>query len=245
MSLERIGEILKKQRIQKGISLEEIARETQINIDQLKAIENAESSKLPAKVYMKGFIQAYGRVIQFDVQPLLDIVGSVQEDPVLKITQPKNVDEGLRTHINLAHFILSAGIVFFVGIIVFMRSLLNQYEVKQKNQPGIQISKEKSDSPQTAPPTILPTAPPAPRPPQPKEDILEPINEDSSSALLDAELMKNPVYFKKMKERIEKHLPKNFEILPPLEVPDLTQEAGQDPVEIEERILENMERQSQ
>ena len=42
-----------------GVTLEQIADETKIRLDYLRAIEASEASRLPAPVFLKGFVKAY------------------------------------------------------------------------------------------------------------------------------------------------------------------------------------------
>jgi len=54
-----VGAYLKRLRIAKGASLDDIARATRVGRSHLEALENDESAELPAPVFVKGFIRAY------------------------------------------------------------------------------------------------------------------------------------------------------------------------------------------
>ena len=60
------GRHLKSIRLEKGISLKQIASETRIGMDTLLLIENEDLSKLPAEVFMKGFLRSYAKAIGAD-----------------------------------------------------------------------------------------------------------------------------------------------------------------------------------
>ncbi len=60
------GRYLKAVRIEKGINLEEVSRETRIRMDNLLLIEKEDHDKLPAEVFMRGFLRAYARAIGAD-----------------------------------------------------------------------------------------------------------------------------------------------------------------------------------
>jgi len=60
------GRYLKRIRLENGISLEEVSRETRIGTDILLLIENQEHEQLPAEVFVKGFIRSYAKVIGAD-----------------------------------------------------------------------------------------------------------------------------------------------------------------------------------
>ncbi len=62
------GQYLKSMRLAKGVSLEEISRETRIGKDLLLSIENGDDASLPAEAFVKGFLRAYSGTIGIDGQ---------------------------------------------------------------------------------------------------------------------------------------------------------------------------------
>lgn len=55
----------------RGISLEQIAESTKINIRSLRAIEGGEFEKLPGGIYNTSYIRQYAKAIDFDEAELL------------------------------------------------------------------------------------------------------------------------------------------------------------------------------
>jgi cytoskeletal protein RodZ len=55
----------------RGISLEQIAESTKINIRSLKAIEGGDFNKLPGGIYNTSYIRQYAKAIDFDEAELL------------------------------------------------------------------------------------------------------------------------------------------------------------------------------
>ncbi|HTT62132.1 MAG TPA: helix-turn-helix domain-containing protein [Bryobacteraceae bacterium] len=55
----------------RGISLEQIAESTKINIRSLKAIERGDFKKLPGGIYNTSYIRQYAKAIDFDEAELL------------------------------------------------------------------------------------------------------------------------------------------------------------------------------
>ena len=76
MSLSQIGQILNQEREYKGLTLKQISDKTCISRTQLEAVEKGDVSKLPAKAYVRGFIQAYSKVLNIDPSPLLEMYGT-------------------------------------------------------------------------------------------------------------------------------------------------------------------------
>ena len=57
------GAYLKTIRMQKGISLREVSEETRIGEEMLTNLENEDHERLPADVFVKGFLRAYAKAI--------------------------------------------------------------------------------------------------------------------------------------------------------------------------------------
>lgn len=70
--VEYRGRSLKELREKLGIDLKTISAETKINAKILEAIEAEEISRLPAPVYLKGFLKAYARALRLDPQKLVE-----------------------------------------------------------------------------------------------------------------------------------------------------------------------------
>jgi cytoskeletal protein RodZ len=60
------GQYLQASRLEQQISLERVSEETRIGLGILKLIENEDHEKLPAEVFVKGFLRAYARAIGVD-----------------------------------------------------------------------------------------------------------------------------------------------------------------------------------
>jgi hypothetical protein len=63
---DSFGHYLQMARIERQISLEEISRRTRIGMDVLRAMEHEELDKLPAEVFVKGFLRSYAREVGVD-----------------------------------------------------------------------------------------------------------------------------------------------------------------------------------
>ncbi len=60
------GHYLQMARIERQVSLEQISRRTRIGMDVLRAIENEDLGRLPAEVFVKGFLRSYAREVGVD-----------------------------------------------------------------------------------------------------------------------------------------------------------------------------------
>ena len=64
--MNTVGEYLRAQRKTSGVSLEQIASATRINVSQLRAIEEDDFSNLPGGVFTISFVKQYARAIGAD-----------------------------------------------------------------------------------------------------------------------------------------------------------------------------------
>ncbi len=71
--MKRTGEILKKEREARGLSLHEIGLSLKINSKILKAIEEGDSTRLPAKTFLRGFVQSYAGYLKLNVEEVLKV----------------------------------------------------------------------------------------------------------------------------------------------------------------------------
>jgi len=63
---------LEKTRMQKGLTLRQIADETKIGVRTLEAIERGDFGKLPGGVYSTSYLRQYARLVDFDEGQLLE-----------------------------------------------------------------------------------------------------------------------------------------------------------------------------
>ncbi|MFH2012246.1 MAG: RodZ domain-containing protein [Pseudomonadota bacterium] len=69
--MDSFGEYLKKERESKSISLEEISAATKVRKILLEAIESNDIDKLPAEVFVIGFLKAYASYVGLDVDEVV------------------------------------------------------------------------------------------------------------------------------------------------------------------------------
>jgi cytoskeleton protein RodZ len=71
--MKKTGEILRKAREEKGLSLNEIGLSLKISSKVLKAIEEGNERQLPAKTFLRGFVQSYANYLHLDTDKILEI----------------------------------------------------------------------------------------------------------------------------------------------------------------------------
>jgi transcriptional regulator with XRE-family HTH domain len=72
MSREAFGPRLRRERLRQGITLEQIAAETNIEITLLAALEVNDLSAWPTGIYARAYIRQYAATIGLDVEDTVD-----------------------------------------------------------------------------------------------------------------------------------------------------------------------------
>ena len=71
MSTDSVGPLLKQARETHGLSLDQVASVTRIQLKYLQALEEEHFAALPEPVFTKGFVRAYARALGLDEQDVL------------------------------------------------------------------------------------------------------------------------------------------------------------------------------
>src|SRR5689334_22808231 len=134
-SIEGLGKKFQDARLARGLTLDEAARLTKIRPARLAEIEADDFSQFPSLAYAKGFLLIYGKFLDVDVTPYLEVFESsenvtvdgysyLQEKSAAKPTRaraPVVPRSGNRT--SLAPFVV--GVVLLLVGFSFMKLLLN------------------------------------------------------------------------------------------------------------------------
>ncbi|MBP9797811.1 helix-turn-helix domain-containing protein [Candidatus Woesebacteria bacterium] len=68
--ITNVGQLLKKERENKDITLEQVEKETRIRLINLKAIESEDWSQFQSRTYVQGVIKRYGSFLGLDAEKL-------------------------------------------------------------------------------------------------------------------------------------------------------------------------------
>lgn len=90
--MKKTGDMLKKARQEKGLSLHEIGLSLKINSKVLKAIEDGDPEGLPAKTFLRGFVQSYAQYLRLNNDEIMALfteeMGSTRPSPLVKSLDP-------------------------------------------------------------------------------------------------------------------------------------------------------------
>ncbi|MDP3957743.1 MAG: DUF4115 domain-containing protein [bacterium] len=115
-----LGEKLRKLRGDFRMSLAEISKATRIQVKYLEYLENGEYDRLPAEVYVRGFLRSYARYLNIDEQALTklyererNIQANLSQAPPKKTFAMRNLD--ISSLVITPRSLVMVLIVFLVG----------------------------------------------------------------------------------------------------------------------------------
>ena len=179
MTIEGLGKKFQDARLARGLTLDEAARLTKIRPSRLAEIEADDFSQFPSLAYAKGFLLIYGKFLDVDVTPYLDVFETsrevtvdgysyLQDQPAPKArrirpTRAPVVRRERRSGDRSSPFpILIAVGVIVVGF-VLMRLIMNIQRISPHQMVGV----PQPTAAQSAPPQAPAQQPPPPQaPPQ-------------------------------------------------------------------------------
>lgn len=112
------GSILKKERLRKNYSLDEVAAATKIQKHYIDAMEKNHFSLFPSSVYAKGFLQNYAKYLQVNPGKVLALyrrsVGEAKSDNIKKGPQIQKQPR----------FVLTPGVIIVTTVIILALAVL-------------------------------------------------------------------------------------------------------------------------
>lgn len=112
-----LGEKLKKIRSEYRISLNEVAKHTKIQMKYLEYLENGEYEKLPAEVYVRGFVRSYALFLGTDESVLVKMYE--RERNIQKNLKKEQFQERKEDSFNFPRFIITPKLFITVCIMLF------------------------------------------------------------------------------------------------------------------------------
>ena len=136
MRKKTIGEVLRLARINQGLSLEELQRKTDIQLDMLEALESDDFDKLPSPFYARSFLRKYAWAVELDENIVLDAYDSgsmityeeVDVDEI-ELTGRRRSNRKKRSLLPLFYFVL-----FSLSILIFVTCYVWNYIQTQSTE---------------------------------------------------------------------------------------------------------------
>ena len=162
MRKKTIGEVLRLARTNQGLTLEELHKKTEIQLDMLEAMEADDFDQLPSPFYTRSFLRKYAWAVELDERIVLDAYDSgsmityeevdVDEDELTG--RRRSSKKNKASFLPLFYFILFAlSIVIFVTYYVWNylqtqpeRSAASSYSVVQATSSTSSVTPSSSSS---------------------------------------------------------------------------------------------------
>jgi len=129
-----IGERLQKERIKKGLTLEEVAKATKIRSSFLDSLEKGEYKKLPSSTYAYGFVRNYAKFLGLPQEETLALFKREYDEEKFYKVLPEGLVGGKDFPLHRTK--VGRGIIVVVCIfLVFILYILFQYRYAILNPP--------------------------------------------------------------------------------------------------------------
>src|SRR5256885_2337569 len=180
MTIEGLGKKFQDARLARGLTLDEAARLTKIRPSRLAEIEADDFSQFPSLAYAKGFLQIYGKFLDVDVSPYLDVFETPQQVTVdgysylqdQPAPKPRRIRPSRPAVVRHRPRARSGdrkspfGLLIAIGVIVLgfilMRLIMNIQRIAPHQMVGVPQGEQAQ--PQNQPPPQAQTQPPAQAP---------------------------------------------------------------------------------
>ncbi|MCB0407935.1 MAG: helix-turn-helix domain-containing protein, partial [Bdellovibrionales bacterium] len=137
--MKQTGKILKSARESQRISVNEVAMATKISPRLIQAIEEGDLDALPAKTFLRGFVQSYASYLKLDVDELLEKFHEEMGSTLPPISKPEDLaqDEPRETKKSppvlhekgiLSKLIAGGVILALIFIIIGVKNIVEKYE---------------------------------------------------------------------------------------------------------------------
>jgi len=132
--MTKAGEKLQKARLEKGLTLEDVAKSTKIKVEFLSYIENGEYEKLPSVSYAHGFVRNYAEFLGLPEKQIMALFRREFDEEKAYRVLPRGFEK--TEEFSVSKFKLERTIILIILIfIVFMGYLLFQYRYAFLNPP--------------------------------------------------------------------------------------------------------------
>jgi len=130
----RVGQCLKEAREKSGLTIKQIAKQTNITECYLLAIENGKTDKMPALIFQKNYVKEFARAVGLDGEK---IVRQYIEDEIIDSGEAENVDLVLKKR-NTRRYL--SNLPFYVRVfgvigVIFLALLYLGFQIKNIVDP--------------------------------------------------------------------------------------------------------------
>lgn len=117
MDHQDFGKYLQQQRALRGLSLDEVAKETKISESLLRALEGGQVERLPGRIFVLNYVRAYAQVIGLNPEETVlryeEIDKTAQSMPPPAALEHQRVKKAL-VQLAIVVLLVAAGVVAFL-----------------------------------------------------------------------------------------------------------------------------------
>ncbi len=133
------GQLLRAARLDRGMSIEDVARQLRLSVRQVTALEEDDYDKLSSTTFLRGFVRNYAKLLQVDATPLLQLLQQTLPPPppptisyqIEGIPFPSNQKQGRRG-------LIIAGVVV-LALLLLIFEIYNANEGNKEKQPALKM----------------------------------------------------------------------------------------------------------
>jgi len=152
-----IGELLRAERENKGLSLFDVEEKTKIRAKYLQALEEENFEEIPGEAYRIGFLRNYARFLDLDPEPILNQYKAQYEskeadslhplyEQSSKMVEPKSDSYSSRTKLGFA---LIAIIIFTAAFLFFSLKNGEKPPIQEQNPPVAEEEQKEPEQPES------------------------------------------------------------------------------------------------
>ena len=119
-SLIKIGNLIKEARLSRNQSIEELASDLKIGVQQLQAIEEGNEEELPEKVFVQAMVRRISQKLKLDTEFIMDELKTekkdVQTEEIVAEDDKKNQKSKQSKNLNPVSFLILILVSGFFGL---------------------------------------------------------------------------------------------------------------------------------
>jgi cytoskeleton protein RodZ len=147
---ERVGQVLRAARLERGLDIEDVARQLRFAPRQVTALEEDEYDKLAGGPFLRGFVRNYAKLLQLDEAPLLKLLEQSVPPPTAHVGRPPSEEIPFPSGMEYLkrNVLIGGGVI--LAIILLGYAIYSGDEAPVAKQPGMAMESEKD----TGQPTV-------------------------------------------------------------------------------------------
>jgi len=161
---ERVGQVLRAARLERGLDIEDVARQLRFAPRQVTALEEDEYDKLAGGPFLRGFVRNYAKLLQLDEATLLKLLEQSVPPPTAHVGRPPSEEIPFPSggeYLKRNAFI-GGGVI--LAIILLGYAIYSGDKAPVAEQPGMAMESEKDTEQSTVSFPFAPQGPTAEAP---------------------------------------------------------------------------------